>query len=194
MRIYRLLLAMVFFASVIGGCGASHDVGTAPSTADAIIPSTVSAIAPEDGEMGVHTNRKIVATFSADMDPPTVTAASFTLTQGTAPVLGTVTYVVARRTATFTPTSDLLPNTVYTVTITNEATTITVEIEPTDMGANGQTVDPTMAATKVVGAPAVVKMWTFTTGEYTLSEDTSEDNDYEYAQKTNGGNSLSLSL
>lgn len=165
MRIYGVLFAVLFFSIAVVGCGASSGAGTAPSTTDAIIPSTVNSVDPDDGEMGVHTNRKIVATFSADMDPPTVTATSFTLTQGTTLVLGTVTYVVASRTATFTPENSLLPNTVYVVTITNEATTVTIETEPTDMGDNGQTVDPTVSTAKADGVLSVVKMWTFTTGD-----------------------------
>jgi hypothetical protein len=54
------------------------------------------------------------------MDPLTVTTATFMLTgPGLTPVLGTVTYVGLI--ATFTPTSNLTPNTLYTATITTGA-------------------------------------------------------------------------
>jgi len=50
------------------------------------------------------------------MDPSTITNATFTLTQGTTPVAGTVTY--AGVTATFKPTANLAASTVYTATLT----------------------------------------------------------------------------
>src|ERR1700745_1092602 len=59
------------------------------------------------------------ATFSEAMDPLTTTTVTFTLKQGTTPVLGTVTY--AGVTATFNPLSALAPNTTYTATITTGA-------------------------------------------------------------------------
>src|SRR5437879_13266537 len=53
------------------------------------------------------------------MDPLTITTLTFTLKQGTTPVVGTVGY--AGVTATFTPASALAPLTVYTPTITTGA-------------------------------------------------------------------------
>src|SRR5438093_13432850 len=50
------------------------------------------------------------------MDPLTITTLSFTLNQGTTPVVGTVIY--AGVTATFDPLSALAPSTTYTATIT----------------------------------------------------------------------------
>src|ERR1700745_1259404 len=56
------------------------------------------------------------ATFSEAMDPLTTTTVTFTLKQGTTPVVGTVTY--AGVTATFNPLSALAPSTTYTATMT----------------------------------------------------------------------------
>jgi len=65
----------------------------------------------------VALNKVIRATFSEVMDPLTITAANFTLKNGVTPVAGAVTY--AGLIASFTPTVNLLPGTLYTATITN---------------------------------------------------------------------------
>lgn len=53
------------------------------------------------------------------MDPLTINGNTFTLKQGANTITGTVTY--AGTTASFNPTSALLPNTIYTGTITTGA-------------------------------------------------------------------------
>jgi hypothetical protein len=67
----------------------------------------------------VAINQTVNATFSKAMDPATITAANFTLTgPGATTVTGTVAYVAASMTATFTPATNLAPSTTYTNTIT----------------------------------------------------------------------------
>jgi len=88
---------------------------TTGTTADTTRP-TISSTNPADNDLDVATNQKITATFSEAMDPLTLTKATFTLKNGLTPVTGTV--VCVGDTATFTPASDLTPNTLYTVTIT----------------------------------------------------------------------------
>lgn len=86
-------------------------------------PSVISTN-PLNGATNVAINQKITAAFSEAMNSTTVTAAgTFTLavTSGGAAVPGTVTYVAATNTATFAPTSNLLPSTQYTATITTAA-------------------------------------------------------------------------
>jgi hypothetical protein len=112
------------------------------TTGDAIDSTApiVTLVDPLDGATGVPLNQTIVATFSKDMDPLTITTATFTLTQGDASVAGDVVYVVVGRTATFTPAVDLLPNTLYTATIT-------------------------IVAADLAGNPlAANEVWSFTTG------------------------------
>jgi hypothetical protein len=88
---------------------------TTGDTPDTTAP-TVSATDPLNGATGVALNKKIAALFSEAMDPATILAANVTVTApGPVPVLGTVAYV--GNTMTFTPTSLLAPNTLYTVTI-----------------------------------------------------------------------------
>jgi hypothetical protein len=81
---------------------------------------------------------KIAATFSAVMDPATITGATFTVHQGSATVPGTVTY--SGSTATFTPSANLGSSSGFTATVST--------------GAKD-------AAGKALGAAYT---WTFTTG------------------------------
>jgi len=67
----------------------------------------------------VALNKVVRATFSEVMDPLTITAASFTLKNGATAVAGAITY--AGSIASFTPTVNLLPGTLYTATITTGA-------------------------------------------------------------------------
>ncbi len=83
-------------------------------------PTVLSSV-PADGEIGVALGETISATFSEAMDPATLTAATFTLTDGSSlvPVAGTVHY--AALTVVFTPAVDLVRGATYTATITTGA-------------------------------------------------------------------------
>ncbi len=85
-------------------------------SAAAIVPPTVSSTDPVNAASGIPINQKIAATFSVAMDASTITTSTFTLLQGTTPVPGFVSY--SGITAIFGPSSNLAPNTAYTVTIT----------------------------------------------------------------------------
>jgi len=91
---------------------------TTGSLAD-LLPPLVSATTPLNLAPAVALNSALTATFSEPMNPLTITSANFTLARGATPVAGAVTY--AGVTATLDPTVDLLPNTVYTATITSAA-------------------------------------------------------------------------
>ncbi len=87
----------------------------------------VTVTVPANAATDVATNTAITAVFTEDMDPTTITGASFTVvntTLGGTAVAGDVTYAVAARTATFTPTTPatLLANNQFTATITTTAT------------------------------------------------------------------------
>jgi hypothetical protein len=90
----------------------SWTTGMAPDT----IAPNVKSTTPTDLTADVATNSEITVVFSEMLDPLTVTNVTFTLKQGTSPILGIVTY--AGLTATFTPSSSLASSTIYTVTIT----------------------------------------------------------------------------
>ncbi len=110
---------------------------TTGAAADTTAP-TVSSTDPVDTATNVVVNRNITATFSEAIDPATITAATFTLKQGTTPVSGTVTSTGS--VATLDPTSDLAAGTTtYTATITTGVK---------DLAGNALAVD---------------KIWSFTT-------------------------------
>ena len=73
---------------------------------------------PVDNAVNVALSKIISATFSKAMDVSTLNNSTFILKQGANVVSGTVTYF--GNIATFTPSSPLLPETLYTGTITTE--------------------------------------------------------------------------
>jgi len=91
-------------------------------TADSTAPTLISSGA-SDGEIDLPINRSSTATFSEPMDPTTLAspATSYTLKEFVSgnSVAGAVTCI--GNTATFNPTSDLLPNTKYVSEITTGA-------------------------------------------------------------------------
>jgi ketosteroid isomerase-like protein len=83
-------------------------------------PPTVVSTVPTNGATAVAVNTPISATFSAAMNPATITGTTFTVTgPGATPVAGAVSY--AGNTATFTPTLVLANSTLFTATITTGA-------------------------------------------------------------------------
>lgn len=89
---------------------------TAPAP-DTTLP-TVSSTSPAANSTGIAANAAILATFSEAMDPLSLTATSFTLMQGTTPVTGALTFGAGGTTATFTPSTLLVSNTLYTAALT----------------------------------------------------------------------------
>jgi len=80
-----------------------------------IMPPRVTGTSPEEGTTGVPTTSSITATFSEDIDPATVTTATFSVKdEANATVPGTV--ASAGSTATFSPAS-LSQGTRYTATL-----------------------------------------------------------------------------
>lgn len=91
------------------------------STGSSITPM-VAITDPANNATGVFLNKIVSASFNMPMNQSTINGTTFTIKQGTTPVLGTVSY--SGITAYFTPNSLLSPNTVYTVTITTGAKNI----------------------------------------------------------------------
>jgi len=112
----------VYTATITSGAKSSS--GTA-LTADKVWSFTTvglpaaGATDPLDQAIGVAQNKIVALTFSVAMDPSTITSSTFMLKQGTTSVAGAVTY--SGTTASFTPTSPLAANTVYTATVTTGA-------------------------------------------------------------------------
>jgi hypothetical protein len=113
------------------------------ATPDTTAPA-VTATNPDDLKTNVPLNKAVVATFSESMDPLTVTSATVTLrAPGNTTVTGTVAYDAVAKTATFTPSSNLAPNTTFTARIRGGTT------GAKDLAGNALASD---------------KVWTFTTG------------------------------
>jgi len=91
---------------------------TTGPAADTTAP-TVSSTSPANSATDVAVNTAIRATFSENMDPLTITTATFFVNDGTTNITGTVDY--SSTTATFRPSSDLDYDTEYTATITTGA-------------------------------------------------------------------------
>ena len=86
------------------------------------VPPTVISTIPVAGATNVPANQAVSATFSVPMNPATINSTTFTLTgPGTTSVAGLVAYAAIGNTLTFTPTANLLANTLYTATITTGA-------------------------------------------------------------------------
>jgi hypothetical protein len=99
-----------------------------PGANPSLVPPTVTSAAPPTGAAGVCPNTVVTFTFDQAMNPSTINTTNFTLAttppMGTPPVAvtGTVTYAASSNTATFTPSSALSLNTMYTATVTTGAT------------------------------------------------------------------------
>ncbi len=91
---------------------------TTGATTDIIFP-TVTSTDPIPAAIGVDLNKIIAAVFSEAMNSLTINNSTFTLKQGLIPLTGLVSY--SGTTAYFNPSIDLLPNTIYTATITTGA-------------------------------------------------------------------------
>ena len=100
---------------------ASNYVWTFTTGANPCVGPSVLSEVPANHAVGVCPSTVVTATFSEAMNPATITTTTFTLMgPGNTAVNGVVTY--AGSTATFTPSSPLALNTVYTATITTGAT------------------------------------------------------------------------
>ncbi len=94
---------------------------TTGNSQDMTAPTVISTT-PDASAMNVSVSARPTATFSEAMEPSSITDLSFTLRAGlNPPVLGTVSYDVLNRRATFKPTNPLDLNILYTATITTVA-------------------------------------------------------------------------
>lgn len=114
MNAKKFLTALAFASVVlISGCAKDDFVEI-----NGVCPVVVTTI-PTNLATGVPLNQIISATFNDKMNPSTITSSSFFIKQGATLINGVVSYVDT--TATFTPSANLSPNTVYTGTVTTMA-------------------------------------------------------------------------
>lgn len=114
MKTKKLLSTIaILFIALISGC-ASDDFNEVIGVCPVVLTTN-----PIDGASGVPLNQIVSATFNEEMDPATINQSSFIVTAGGATVSGTVT--LSGAIATFTPTSPLGINTLYTGRITTSS-------------------------------------------------------------------------
>ncbi|MDH4154238.1 MAG: Ig-like domain-containing protein [Nitrospira sp.] len=115
------IAATLSFALTLAACGGDDGGGPPPPRTGDSTPPTVSSISPANGATGVAVNAALTATFSEQMDPTTITIATFTVKDAANnPAMGTVSY--SGTTTTFTPSANLASSTTYTATITTGVT------------------------------------------------------------------------
>jgi hypothetical protein len=106
-------------ACVDGGLSDGGLCGDLGDGGDNLAPF-VTSTNPEDFDESVALNKTIVARFSEEM--LLINDASFVVTRTGADPVGIVDFDASTNTATFDPTGNLLPNTLYTAVIFTEAT------------------------------------------------------------------------
>lgn len=108
--------ALNLLSAVLIGCSGTTDPGDTT-------PPAVTSTSPVNASVGVLINSVVTITFSEAMMPSTISASSVTVvpTSGGVAVPGSVTYDSPTRTATFSPTFELLYNSPYTITVTTGA-------------------------------------------------------------------------
>ena len=138
-------LAASMMTALLVACGGSDSQN--PPPAPDLTPPGVTATLNADGAAGVAINTRIGAFFTEPMNPQTLNAQTFTVSDGSKPVPGTISYSGVA--LTFTPASLLQANTRYTMTLSSSATDV--------------------AGNKLSGNQAVFPapgnyVWSFTTG------------------------------
>ncbi len=94
---------------------------TTSSSADTNAPIVLDGN-PTDMATNVAVNQTLNATFNKDMNPATINTNNFIVTgPGATNVAGTVTYLAGSQIGTFTPATNLAPDTTYTNTVTTGA-------------------------------------------------------------------------
>ena len=88
------------------------------STGTTLSPVVISTD-PANNVTNVPLNKMVTATFNMPMNPSTINTTTFKLMQGTTAIAGVVTY--SNNTASFTPNSPLVSNSLFTATITTGA-------------------------------------------------------------------------
>ena len=134
---------------------------TTGTVSDVIAPTVISTD-PSNLETGVMLNKRPSATFSEVMNASTLNASTFTLKNGLNAVSGIVSY--SGVSATFTPLTNLLPNTVYTATITTGAQDLAGNALAANYvwtfttGATSDVVPPTVISTDPINAATSVPL------------------------------------
>ena len=120
--ILALALAVAGFGQGQGGTASAITGPTGPVVTIGPAPFLATNMLPADGATGVAVNTKITVKFNRDVLAGSINTGTFYVQkQGSAAyVAATISYNAVSRTATFSPNSELLANTVYHIHLTPE--------------------------------------------------------------------------
>lgn len=110
-RFWITPIVVMFVASILGGC---FEDNYEPITS--VCPMVISTD-PADLDTEVSLNQIVTATFNEQMNPETITPASFILVEGGTTLAGALSYNGNNATLSFEPTNSLRVSTSYTATI-----------------------------------------------------------------------------
>ena len=111
--IFSLLLLSALF---MAGCKKDDYKGAIQGVCPVVLSTD-----PMSNAVDVALNKVIAVTFNTAMRPATINNTTFTITQGSTTIAGTIAPTANNAVFTFTPTVALLPFAVYTGTVTNSA-------------------------------------------------------------------------
>lgn len=136
------------------------------------ITPMVSSTDPDNNANNVVLNKLISVNFNMPMKASTVNTTTYTLKQGTTPVLGTVSY--SGNTAVFVPNTPLTANTVYTATVTKSVTNLdntTLIADYTWKFTTGTIVAPTVTSTDPINGTTGVSLNKTITANFSMVMD-----------------------
>lgn len=108
--IIKTFLFLAMIAHLFAGCDKNEDPSVRPK---------VTATNPVNQATSIALNTSLSTTFNVEMEPASINTSTFTLKQGSAIVAGAASY--SGLAASFVPTAELTPNTLYTATMSTGA-------------------------------------------------------------------------
>lgn len=136
------------------------------------ITPMVSSTDPDNNANNVVLNKVISVNFNMPMKASTINTTTYTLKQGSTPVLGTVSY--SGNTAVFVPNTPLTTNTVYTATVAKSVTNLdntTLIADYTWKFTTGTIVAPTVTATDPINGTTGVSLNKTITANFSMVMD-----------------------
>jgi hypothetical protein len=133
--------------------------GPGSSGGTSVIRPYINSTSPADQATAVDVNIPVTAVFSTAMNSGTINNTTFTLKSDKGAVAGVVTYTVATKIATFTPSSPLAYSTTYTANISKEVS---------DPSGIGMVKDYAWTFTTMPVPEVIVTLSGFTTGQIVL--------------------------
>ncbi len=116
-KIFHLMLSfLLLLTAFIAGCKKDDYKGAIQGVCPVVVSTD-----PMNGAVDVVLNKVISVTFNTAMRPSTINNLTFTITQGSTTIAGTVAPTANNAVFTFTPIVPLSPFALYTGTITNSA-------------------------------------------------------------------------